>query len=190
MDFLWCVLGYLLGSLPAGFFIVKFWLNEDIRESGSQTTGATNVARKLGKKGFIITFLIDFLKSLAYVLILKYLELPEWVLLFSAWALIVGHVFPIFLKFTGGKGVAVTMGVLMALNYIYIIILTLLFLLFYLIIKKFAISGLIAFLLLPFFILLFVTLGKGEAFFFLLTNLILIFAHRQNIKDFSKLNKQ
>ena len=112
--------GYLLGSIPFGFLLMKFVRGEDIRLTGSGNIGATNVARS-GAKGLgIATLVLDALKGLlavgfAWWLANRYGVPPLSYMAAAALAAVVGHVFPVWLKFKGGKGVATALGVFILL---------------------------------------------------------------------------
>ncbi|NYF90321.1 glycerol-3-phosphate 1-O-acyltransferase PlsY [Tunturiibacter empetritectus] len=110
-------LAYLLGSIPFGYLLVKIFRHEDIRATGSGNIGATNVARS-GAKGLgIATLLLDVGKSFLAVKIALHLAPGNYDLaVITAVAAIVGHVFPIWLGFRGGKGVASALGVMLALS--------------------------------------------------------------------------
>lgn len=119
MKLIIAVLGYLIGSIPNGVIIAKC-KHVDLYRSGSGNIGATNVTRVLGKKYGILTFILDFLKGFLPLLIWKnfagqydYFYHSNAVIL--ALSIILGHIFSIFLKFKGGKGVATTIGVLIAI---------------------------------------------------------------------------
>ena len=109
---------YLLGSIPFGYLLVRFFLKQDVRDIGSGNIGATNVARS-GAKGLgILTLLLDCLKGLVAVLIARHygggnLDLAA----LAAVAAILGHIFPIWLRFKGGKGIATALGVFLALSW-------------------------------------------------------------------------
>jgi len=114
------IIAYLLGSIPFGYLIVRQKLGGDIRQSGSGGTGATNVSRRAGKAAGIVTLLLDAFKgSLAVVLAKMILTGPspsvDWFIATAAIAAIVGHIFPVWLKFRGGKGVATGVGVFLIL---------------------------------------------------------------------------
>jgi acyl phosphate:glycerol-3-phosphate acyltransferase len=112
------LLAYLLGSIPVGFLLVKWRRGADVRATGSGGTGATNVLRSAGKGIAILTLLLDVGKGFAAVVLARYLTSATgttWVVSLSAVAAIVGHVFPIWLGFRAGKGVATGLGVLLAL---------------------------------------------------------------------------
>jgi len=119
------ILAYLLGSIPFGYLIVRWQKGVDVRSTGSGSTGATNVMRNLGVLGFVITFLLDVGKGTFAVLLASRLTSssahwiplsgdPRWIALASI-AAILGHCFPVWLKFRGGKGVATGVGVFIAL---------------------------------------------------------------------------
>lgn len=114
------IVAYLLGSIPFGYLIVRKKLGDDIRRSGSGGTGATNVSRRAGKTAGVITLLLDALKGSLAVLVARTLLtgpplLVDWWVTAAAVAVIVGHIFPVWLAFRGGKGVATGVGVFLAL---------------------------------------------------------------------------
>jgi glycerol-3-phosphate acyltransferase PlsY len=112
------LISYLLGSIPFGFLLIKyvFTEGEDVRLVGSGGIGATNVTRRAGIKAGLLTYVFDVAKGIAAVLLMRQIE-PDnyfWVGA-AAVAAITGHIFPLFLKFRGGKGVATGVGVYLAL---------------------------------------------------------------------------
>jgi glycerol-3-phosphate acyltransferase PlsY len=112
------VIAYLLGSIPFGYLIVRLTSGADIREIGSGGTGATNVTRKAGRAAGIVTLVLDVLKGFAAVLIARWLageEGTSWVVAAAAVLAVVGHCFPVWLKFKAGKGVATGLGVFLAI---------------------------------------------------------------------------
>jgi glycerol-3-phosphate acyltransferase PlsY len=129
------VIAYLLGSIPFGYLIVRISQGTDVRETGSGGTGATNVSRRAGKMAGVLTLVLDALKGTAAVVIAKvFLGLPvlglatrfpshdvnafenaDWWVAAAAIAVIVGHIFPVWLRFRGGKGVATGVGVFLIL---------------------------------------------------------------------------
>jgi acyl phosphate:glycerol-3-phosphate acyltransferase len=109
------LLCYLLGSIPTGLVLGRAFAKIDIREHGSHNIGATNVYRNLGKKLGVLTLLGDMLKGFVPVYLVYWLTGAEtWVAL-AALAAFLGHVYSVYLKFTGGKGVATALGVLLVL---------------------------------------------------------------------------
>jgi glycerol-3-phosphate acyltransferase PlsY len=113
------VLSYLLGSIPFGYLIVRARGGGDVRETGSGGTGATNVTRRAGKGAGLLTLLLDAIKGALAVLLARWILTNDfgvdWWVAASAVAVVVGHVFPAWLKFRGGKGVAPGLGVFLAL---------------------------------------------------------------------------
>jgi glycerol-3-phosphate acyltransferase PlsY len=106
---------YILGSIPFGLLLTKSFGMGDIRKIGSGNIGATNVMRAGNKKIAIATLLLDALKGVVLIIVAKHLSSPDWVVLLCALFAVLGHVFPVWLKFKGGKGVATTIAVYWAL---------------------------------------------------------------------------
>jgi len=106
------IVAYLLGSIPFGYLLVKCWRGQDVRATGSGSIGATNVSRVLGALGGLLTLLFDLAKGYAAVWLTAVLTGQEvhW-LAAAGLAAILGHMFPVFLRFRGGKGVATGLGV-------------------------------------------------------------------------------
>lgn len=113
------VLAYLLGSIPFGYLLVLLGGGGDVRETGSGGTGATNVTRRAGKGAGLLTLLLDALKGMAAVLFARLLlgegAGAEWWVCAAGAAAVLGHVFPVWLGFRGGKGVATGLGVFLVL---------------------------------------------------------------------------
>ena len=110
--------GYLLGSIPFGFLLVRIFKGEDVRSSGSGNIGATNVARKSPLLG-VVTLLLDAAKGLAAVLVVRALfsgTHQPLVMSTAAFFAVLGHLFPVWLKFRGGKGVATSLGAFLLLT--------------------------------------------------------------------------
>jgi glycerol-3-phosphate acyltransferase PlsY len=106
---------YLLGSIPFGYLIVRSKVGADIRETGSGGTGATNVSRRAGKAAGVLTLLLDAAKGCVAVVIAKAVTGDDWVIAAAAIAALVGHIFPVWLGFRGGKGVATGVGIFLVL---------------------------------------------------------------------------
>ncbi|MDD5559677.1 glycerol-3-phosphate 1-O-acyltransferase PlsY [Candidatus Methylomirabilis sp.] len=113
---LWLVpLGYLAGSIPFGLLIAKASKGVDVRKAGSGNIGATNVLRVVGSGAGALTLALDALKGWAPVALSKLLGAPELLIATVGLAAFLGHLYPLFLGFRGGKGVATALGVLLAL---------------------------------------------------------------------------
>jgi glycerol-3-phosphate acyltransferase PlsY len=171
------IYSYFLGSIPFGLILTKIFLNKDLREIGSGNIGATNALRT-GKKSLgVLTLLLDGLKAYLTILItLSYL--PEYIY-FSALLCILGHIFSVWLKFKGGKGVAVYLGILFSFSFslgIFFIISWLTILFF----SKYAsLSSLISTLLIFIYSITFKIFN--ESVFFFIVFIIIIYTHRENI---------
>lgn len=113
-ELLLALCAYLLGSIPTGLLLARAFGGVDIRTKGSGNIGATNVYRTLGRKIGILTLLGDCLKGLLPVLAAKALQQPDHWVAAAGIAAFLGHVFPLFLRFKGGKGVATALGVFLA----------------------------------------------------------------------------
>jgi len=111
------IVAYLLGSIPFGFLLVRVLQGDDIRQTGSGGTGATNVSRRAGKWAGVLTLVLDAAKGAAAVLLAAVFASgpADWLLTSAAVAVLVGHIFPIWLSFRGGKGVATAIGVFLVL---------------------------------------------------------------------------
>ncbi|HEV3468351.1 MAG TPA: glycerol-3-phosphate 1-O-acyltransferase PlsY [Pyrinomonadaceae bacterium] len=113
------LLAYLLGSVPFGYLLVRLKGGGDVRETGSGGTGATNVTRRAGRAAGLLTLALDALKGVLAVVFARYLLTDDfgvdWWVAAAALAAVVGHVFPVWLRFRGGKGVATGLGVFLSL---------------------------------------------------------------------------
>ena len=125
------LLSYLLGSIPFGYLIVSARTGGDIRETGSGGTGATNVSRRAGKMAGVLTLLLDALKGAAAVVFAKLLlsgvENAAWWIGAAGIIAMLGHIFPVWLRFRGGKGVATGVGVFLMLAPIAVLLAGILF---------------------------------------------------------------
>lgn len=109
---LWTFVSYLVGSFPTGYIVVRLLKGEDIRHLGSGNIGATNVRRVLGKRWAVFVTIIDMLKgALALLLTATSASYIPWLQSIAGFSVVMGHNFPVWLKFKGGKGVATTYGV-------------------------------------------------------------------------------
>ena len=169
---------YLMGSIPFGYLLTKLFLKKDIRDIGSGNIGATNALRTGNKAIGYGTLTLDILKAFLPVIFIK-LNYPDYIYV-SSFCVFIGHVFPFWLKFRGGKGVATYMGVLFCLDITFGFIFVVTWLLLYLIFKYSSLSSLLATLSIPVYILLF--LDRQNIFFFLIMLVLIFFTHRQNVK--------
>ena len=171
------VYSYILGSIPFGLILTKIFLKKDIRKIGSGNVGATNVLRT-GKKSLgAATLILDGLK--AYVSVLVTLNIsPDYIYL-SALLCFLGHVFPIWLKFNGGKGIAVYLGVLFAFSTYLGIMFIICWLIILYISKYSSLSSLISSVII---FLYSINLNNfNMSLFFFIIFVIIIYTHRENI---------
>lgn len=116
LNFLLIICAYLLGSIPFGLLVGKYFFHTDIRQIGSGNIGTTNAFRGLGKKGGIIVFLCDMAKGFLPVLVAASLSSVTWPSLIFGFFAVLGHAYPIYLKFKGGKAIATSLGLITAYN--------------------------------------------------------------------------
>ena len=114
---IWPFLGYLIGSISSAVLVSKLFRLSDPRQTGSGNPGATNVLRSGNKFAALFTLLGDLAKGLIPVLLATYYQLPNSIVALVAIAAFMGHLYPVFLKFQGGKGVATAIGVFLALSW-------------------------------------------------------------------------
>ena len=169
---------YFMGSIPFGYILTKLFLKKDIRNIGSGNIGATNALRTGNKTIGYATLIFDILKTIIPLLIIK-LFMYEYLYL-SSLAIFIGHVFPVWLKFKGGKGVATYIGILFCINYILAFIFALSWIIVFLIFRFASLSSLVATLFIPIYQIIF---NNDESYYFFIIMFILVFyTHRENIK--------
>ena len=176
--FLIGIISYLMGSVPFGFILTKIFLKKDIREIGSGNIGATNALRTGNKTIGYSTLMLDILKAIAPVIYVK-IFYQDFLYIASLCAFL-GHVFPIWLKFKGGKGVATYVGILFAINIYFGIIFTISWFVTFFISKYSSLSSLVGAASLPIYLLILTQFDQG-IFFTIMFGLI-FFTHRENIK--------
>ena len=156
--FLVLTIAYLLGSVPFGYLIVRATTGGDIRKTGSGGTGATNVSRRAGKFAGIVTLLFDAAKGGAAILIARQLlHLPSsddlyWGIALAAVAVMLGHMFPVWLRFRGGKGVATGVGVFLVLAPFAVVFAAVIFLLIVWITRYVSLGSIVAAATIPLFV--------------------------------------
>ena len=172
------ILSYLLGSIPFGYLLTKFFLKKDIRDVGSGNIGATNALRSGNKLIGYLTLVFDIGKAVIPVLFVK-INYPELIFLSSLCAFL-GHVFPLWLKFKGGKGVETYLGILFVINISYGIIFITIWLFIYFLSKYSSLSSILATLSIPIFLV--ISKNFSEVSFFVIMFVLIFFTHRENIK--------
>ena len=169
---------YLMGSIPFGYILTKKFLKKDIRTIGSGNIGATNALRTGNKLVGYSTLSLDVLKAIIPIIFIK-INYPDYIYV-SSLCIFIGHVFPVWLKFKGGKGVATYVGILFCLDLMFGLIFIISWFLCYLITKYSSLSSLIGSLIIPSYIFIFLD-GKN-IFFFLIMFVLIFFSHRENVK--------
>jgi glycerol-3-phosphate acyltransferase PlsY len=174
------IFAYLIGSIPFGYLIVRGKIGADIRQTGSGGTGATNVSRRAGKMAGVVTLVLDALKGAAAVLIAARLTQSDWLVAIAAVAVIVGHIFPVWLGFRGGKGVATGAGVFLVLAPVAVLCAGVVFLAIVFATRYVSLGSMIGAATIPLFVWLqndsrplLIAAGVGA--------LLIVFAHRGNI---------
>ena len=168
---------YFLGSIPFGLIITKIFLNQDIRNVGSGNIGTTNVLRTGKKSLAIATLILDILKGyLSVIITLKYFN---DLIYFSALICFIGHIFPVWLKFKGGKGVATYLGIILALSFNFGIIFGITWLLISFIFKYSSLASMIG--ALTVFAYSIILDNNTLSIFLFITFIIILYTHRENI---------
>ena len=178
MLFLILFLSYLIGSIPFGFLLTKIFLEKDIRKIGSGNIGATNALRTGNKLIGYSTLTLDISKAVILLLIIKF-NFSEY-LFASSIAVFLGHVFPIWLKFKGGKGVATYVGILFCINIYLVIVFIVSWLVIFTLTKYSSLASMLSSLFVP--ITSYFLLGDNNYYFYIIFSLLILITHRENIK--------
>ncbi len=176
--FLIGTISYLMGSIPFGFILTKIFLKKDIRDIGSGNIGATNALRTGNKAIGYLTLLLDILKAIAPVVYVK-IFYQDFLYIASLCAFL-GHVFPVWLKFKGGKGVATYLGILFAINPYFGIVFITSWLVTFFISKFSSLSSLVGAASIPIYLLILTQFD--QVIFFTIMFVLIFFTHRENIK--------
>ena len=168
---------YFLGSIPFGLIITKIFLDQDIRNVGSGNIGTTNVLRTGKKSLAIATLIFDILKG--YLSVIITLSYFNDLIYFSALICFIGHIFPVWLKFKGGKGVAAYLGIILALSFKFGIIFAATWLLISFIFKYSSLASMIG--ALTIFAYSIILDNNTLSIFLFITFIIILYTHRENI---------
>jgi len=172
------VASYLMGSIPFGLILTKIFLNKDIRDIGSGNIGATNALRTGNKLIGYSTLILDIAKAIIPVIFVK-INYPDLIYIASLSAFL-GHVFPLWLKFKGGKGVATYVGILFSINFLLGIIFVASWSIIFLMFRYSSLSSIIGSISIPIYIL--ITDQTSNAIFFSIMFVLIFYTHRENIK--------
>ena len=171
------ILSYLMGSVPFGFILTKFFLKKDIRDIGSGNIGATNALRAGNKSLGYGTLFLDIIKAIIPVVYVK-LNYPDYIFIASL-CVFLGHIFPIWLKFKGGKGVATYVGILFSINLTIGFVFIGVWFFTFLISKYSSLSSLFGSLSIPIYLFFFT---NQNLVFFSIIFILLLYTHRENVK--------
>ena len=171
------ILSYLMGSIPFGFILTKIFLKKDIRDIGSGNIGATNTLRTGNKSLGYGTLFLDVIKAVIPVIYVK-LNYPDYIFIASL-CVFLGHVFPIWLKFKGGKGVATYVGILFSINLTIGFVFIGVWFFTFLISKYSSLSSLLGSLSVPIYLFFFTS---QNLVFFSIMFILIVYTHRENVK--------
>ena len=172
------IISYLMGSVPFGLILTRVFLKKDIRDIGSGNIGATNALRTGNKLIGYTTLILDISKAIIPVIFVK-INFPELIFVASLCAFL-GHVFPIWLKFKGGKGVATYVGILFSINILLGTIFIISWIVIFILTKYSSLSSIIGAISIPLYFLL--TGQSNNVIFFIIMFVLIFFTHRENIK--------
>ena len=172
------VIAYFMGSIPFGFILTKIFLKKDIREIGSGNIGATNALRTGNKVIGFSTLFLDIVKAILPILYVKF-NYSEFIYITSLCAFL-GHVFPVWLKFKGGKGVATYVGILFAINIYLGFVFIIIWLVTFVLSKFSSLSSLTASIVIPIYLLILTQFD--QVIFFTIMFVLIFYTHRENIK--------
>ena len=171
------ILSYFMGSIPFGFILTKIFLKKDIRDIGSGNIGATNALRTGNKSLWYGTLYLDVIKAVIPVIYVK-LNYPDYIFIASLCAFL-GHVFPIWLKFKGGKGVATYVGILFSINLTIGFIFIGVWFFTFLTSKYSSLASLFGSLSIPIYLFFF---NSQNLVFFSIMFILILYTHRENVK--------
>ena len=172
------IISYLMGSIPFGFILTKIFLKKDIRDIGSGNIGATNTLRTGNKVIGYATLILDISKAVIPVIYTK-INSPE-LIFFASLCAFLGHVFPIWLKFKGGKGVATYVGILFSINILLGAIFIISWMVVFISTKYSSLSSIVWAISIPLYLLI---IGQlNNVIFFIIMFVLIFFTHRENVK--------
>lgn len=172
---------YLIGGISPGYLLVRALRGVDLRTVGSGSLGATNTGRILGRKGFYFTLVLDILKGVFAVMLARSLEFQLDIVCAVVIAVIAGHIWPLWLHFHGGKGIATSLGAFVALDYRILLLGGTVLLVSYLMIRKFLPSWIATLIAMP-LIASYLGSPMSVVVSLLISAVIIIIAHKNNIK--------
>ena len=177
------MLAYLIGGLPFGYLFVRFSLGKDVRTMGSGNIGATNVHRTAGRKAGIIVLLLDICKGFLAVWIASLASRADALTVaLAAFAVILGHCYPVFLGFKGGKGVACFIGAFLFLAPLVLLVTAIIFVLVVAGSKFISLGSIVGALVFPFLLWLMIRPAQSILISAIASGLLIVYRHRKNIE--------
>lgn len=188
------IIGYLIGSVNSSITVIKIWKHEDIRDHGSKNAGLTNTLRVYGKKAALVTLLCDLAKGIIAVWLCRFIStliggIDDTILVgyVAGVFVMIGHIFPLYYGFKGGKGVLIAATTLLALDPVTFSVIIPFFILLVLITDYVSLSSIIAAAMYPVFTFVFQSLRHfdtviPDTIFAGIMGIIIIYMHRSNIK--------
>ena len=173
---------YLVGSVSSGIIVSQIFNLPDPRTIGSKNPGATNVMRSGNKKAAIFTLLGDLLKAILVLTLAEYLGFNDLIIVCVALAVLIGHIYPIFYKFQGGKGVATAIGILFALNFKLALIVASIWLLVFGIWRYSSLAAIVAAISAPIIAIFILRDQSLYCIAFSFITIIILFKHQANIR--------
>ena len=170
------IISYFFGSITSGFILTKLILKKDIWEIGSGNIGATNALRSGNRLIGYLTLILDIVKAIIPILYIKY-NFPE-IIFISSLCVFLGHLFPIWLKFKGGKGVATYLGIILTINIFFGIIFGIIWIIIYLVTKYSSLGSLIASAAIPVYVFF---IKGNNVFFYIIMFVFIFYTHREKI---------
>ncbi len=183
-------IAYLIGSIPSGYLIVRAKEGGDVRETGSGGTGATNVSRRGGKGAGVLTLIMDVIKGVLAVFLARFLSdglfpSADWTIALAGVVAVLGHIFPVWLRFRGGKGVATALGVFLMLSPAVVLIGLIVFAITFALMRYVSLASLVmlcSIAIANLFLMVFDPLELPDAVAAILIAGLVVFAHRANIQ--------
>ena len=181
-EFSWIAASYFIGCFTAGYYWTRWRTGQDIREFGSGSVGARNVGRAFGAGAFTVTLLLDLAKGALASAGAIWIGLRPEAVVAALVAVVVGHNWPMQLRFHGGKGIAVSLGALLAYDPFIVLCLVAIFLPVLALLRNFTLSGMAAFALGPLAVF-FCGLDKAEVAAMSILAILVMVTHRKNIRE-------
>jgi glycerol-3-phosphate acyltransferase PlsY len=187
---LFAIIGYVLGSIPTAVWMGKLKYNIDIRQHGSKNAGATNTFRVLGKKAGIVVLLVDISKGALAVLLPFFIFHYAWnddtlihLKIIAGISAVIGHIFPLFARFKGGKGVATSLGIIIGLQPLSALVCLGIFLIIFIAFNYVSLGAIVTAIAFPFVVeFIFENSNSVLRYFTIILSIAVIASHHGNIK--------